>query len=274
LNALSAVGVEVITGADGVIQTGTKHQELVRCISSQCDSQFRYVSNCSFFPKLTYKPEEDLIENLPSFRRGEIVSIQLNSPLLIDGIENLITPIAEAMEENVYGSYVQIDKVYIYRTVPTQQPRSVSWVWHFDNHPREILKVMIYLTDVDEDRAPFEYLRDKKSLKAISGRPLAPLYGDSRIPAKVINRSLSNQGESCRVIGPAGTTILFDNNVIHTANLPTTGHRDVLIFQVRPALRKLRPRIDQRWTGSFQHAPFNLNPALETPIKEGPAPYV
>ena len=54
---------------------------------------------------------------------------------------------------------------------------------------------------------------------------------------------------------------LFDNNVAHRAVLARATYRDVLMFQVRPATFKTTPYVDRRWTGSFQHNDFALDPS-------------
>ena len=119
---------------------------------------------------------------------------------------------------------------------------------------------MIYLTDVDAETGPFEYGREGKTQRPIMGGPVAPLYGDSRIPEKALKDYLARGFEPYRVIGPRGTMILFDDNVLHRATVPSRGYRDVLMFQIRPSTSRRRPCVDPRWTGSFQHAPFNADP--------------
>ena len=54
--------------------------------------------------------------------------------------------------------------------------------------------------------------------------------------------------------------ILFDNNVLHKANIPSVGYRDVVVLQIRPVHFTPRGPIDRAWTGSFQHVDFNPNP--------------
>jgi hypothetical protein len=120
---------------------------------------------------------------------------------------------------------------------------------------------MIYLTDVSDQSAPFEYLRHPGSMKALAGSRLTPLYGESRLTKEDLERCVGEGFVPHHITGPKGTMILFDNNMIHRGNLAVQTHRDALILQVRPAARKHRPYVDARWTGSFQHAPFNRNPS-------------
>lgn len=123
-----------------------------------------------------------------------------------------------------------------------------------------MLKVMVYLTDVDEGAAPFEYLRARDSAQPAYGAPLAPMYGSSRVPAEEVGRYLADGFETHLVTGPRGTITVFDDNVIHRGTLAKTAHRDVLVFQVRPSTFRAQPHVNPKWTGSFNHRDVNRDP--------------
>jgi hypothetical protein len=261
------VGVrDVVFGAQGnLISLPDNYLELVERVAENVNPHFSLSKDCSFFPGLPAGPIAERTENIPAINNGEVITIQLKNPLVIDGLEELCAPIMQQLERKVYGSYAIVDKVYIYRSVISRHIPRDSWLWHYDNHPHELLKLMIYLNDVSDESAPFEYLRCAKSLKPVPGSPLAPLYGHSRISEQILRRYLSNGFESHKVTGPRGTMILFDNNMVHRANLASHKYRDVLIFQVRPSTFSAQSYIDPRWTGSFQHASFNPDPNELTP---------
>jgi glycosyltransferase involved in cell wall biosynthesis len=188
------------------------------------------------------------------------ITIELGDPFGLDGLNELCDPLLSSLEQSVYGCHTIADKVYVYRTLASRARPQKSWLWHFDNHPREVLKVMIYLTDVTDDTAPFEYIRDCVTGRPLMGSPLAPTFGTSRLPAGRIDRQLRGGFERVRVTGPRGTIILFDDNIIHRGTIAASGHRDVIVFQVRPALFKASPHIDKRWTGTFGYRQFPLDP--------------
>ena len=196
---------------------------------------------------------------------GEVIAIQCLKPFDIDGVKELCVPIMKELERKVFGSYAIVDKVYVYRSPVSRQAPRASWLWHYDNHPREVLKVMIYLTDVTGGTAPFEYLRRAGSSKALCGSPIAPFYARSRVDDRQVQRWLSRAYESHAVTGPAGTMIIFDDNIIHRGTLARDAHRDVLVLQVRPAAFRAEPYISDRWTGSFQHLDVNRDPRDVTP---------
>jgi hypothetical protein len=222
-------------------------------------------SNCRFVPPVQRRPIPEQTGAVPDVVDGRTIAIQLAEPFAIDGLHELCEPLLDELERKIYRSFVLVDKVYVYRSPISRQMPRASWIWHFDNHPREMLKVMIYLTEVTEGTAPFEYLRAAGSGRAIHGSPLAPSFGDSRVAADAVARLVAGGGESRAVTGPRGTVVVFDDNVIHRGNLAQTGHRDVLVLQVRPATFRATPRIDRRWTGSFLHANVNRDPDDLTP---------
>ena len=259
------VGVRVIAfgNKDNVIDLPNEYLQLVDRIAENVQPRLSRSADCSFFPDLPQGPVPNRTEDIPAVKNGDVIMIRLKNPLEVDGLEDLCAPIMREIERKIYGAHVLVEKVYLYRNPVSRQTRRVSWLWHFDNHPYEVLKVMIYLTDVDSRNAPFEYLG--KARKAVPGSPIAPLYGHSRISDQKIARYFARGFESHEVTGPKGTMILFDNDVIHRGNLALQTHRDVLIFQIRPIAERLVPYIDKRWTGSFQHADFSPDPEVVVP---------
>jgi glycosyltransferase involved in cell wall biosynthesis len=188
------------------------------------------------------------------------ITIELIDPFSIDGLRELCDPLLVELERSVYGSYTIADKVYVYRTMVSGAGPQKSWLWHFDNHPREMLKVMIYLSDVGDGNAPFEFIRRRSTGAPLYGSPIAPTFGTNRLSEAEIARRLESGWERCRMTGPRGTTILFDDNVVHRGTIARTGHRDVVVFQVRPVPFPVANHIDARWTGTFGHRQFHLDP--------------
>ena len=125
--------------------------------------------------------------------------------------------------------------------------------------------------DVTEDTAPFDYLRDRATGRPQLGSPIAPLHGDSRVSAEAIERRRASGADRQTVTGPKGTVIVFDDNVIHRGTLARRAHRDVVVFQIRPSLLKVEPRLDPRWCGTFAHRSFNPDPHRVAPeLRSGP----
>lgn len=260
IKSLSEIKVRILNPeGNGFVVLPDRYLNLVRQIRDDVQVRFEVSGNCLFFPKLKISSVPRCTKDISAIKNGEIISVQLKDYLGIRGLEELCSGLMGELERKVFLSHVIVDKVYIYRSLPTHQEAQVSWLWHYDNHPNEILKIMIYLSDVDEKSGPFEYLRSTKSHEAAFIHP-RPLFDNSRISPKAIKRYLLDGYDCRRVTGPRGTMILFDNNVVHRASLAKSVYRDVIVLQIRPATFCPRSYIDPQWTGSFQHVDFNPNP--------------
>lgn len=237
-----------------------EHLANVRRLAQHVDRAFERTANCRFHPQLDAATQpEEWTRDVPALRKREVLAIRLRDPFAIDGLGEVCEPLMTMIERTLYGSYLVADKVYVYRNpVSDTRPRT-SWRWHFDNHPREMLKVMVYLTDVTGDTAPFEFLRDSRTGQPWLGSPLTPLFGDSRVPQEAIDSRLRDHWTADRICGPAGTVIVFDDNIVHRATLARLAHRDVVVFQVRPALFTVARHID-RWTGTFGDRAMSASP--------------
>jgi hypothetical protein len=261
VEALSDVGVRIIRSGDrGQLQLPDNYPDLVKRVARDANARLARPENCVFVPGVALYGPSETTDALPAVKNGSVMMIQLRDPLVVDGLDELCHPVINELERKVYRSYVLTDKVYIYRSPVFCGMKSGSWLWHYDNHPAEVLKLMIYLTDVDDETGPFEYCRHQKTLKPLKCAPITPLYGDSRVREDAVREHTASGYETCRVTGPQGTMILFDDNVLHRANMPSRSYRDVVVFQFRPSISERRPCINPGWTGSFQHAPFNRHP--------------
>ena len=258
---LSNVGVHTVAtrNADGRLSTPADFGDRVRAVAEEVDCRFRSPQGSMFLPPVDRSALPDRTADMDAVKQGLIISQQLKDPLGVPGVETLCAELLPAIERQVFGCYVIVDKVYIYRNLVSRQPPQASWLWHYDNHPTEVLKLMIYLTDVTERTAPLEYLRHRESHKALNFVP-RPMLGDSRISPSRVQRYLDNGYEAHKATGPRGTTILFDDNVVHRANIAENAHRDVLVYQLRPTTFRPRARIDRCWTGSFEHVDVNPDP--------------
>jgi len=242
-----------------------QHAAAAARLARAADKALSDSARCRFVPKLRLAPVAPRTSDVAEIASRDVIAIQVRDPLGLDGLRDVSDPLLDALEQRVYGSYLIVDKVYVYRSPICERIPSASWLWHYDNHPREVLKVMIYLTEVTPGSAPFEYLHDPASNRPVMGAPLAPLHVSSRVPQAVVDRHVANGAAPTPVTGPQGTVIVFDDNVIHRGTLARTSHRDVLVLQVRPALTRAEPRIDPRWTGSFLNQDVNADPFDSVP---------
>ena len=186
--------------------------------------------------------------NISCARQTELIDL-LTWPDIYE-VQQLAHSIIPQIEELLYSSWVRVETATIYRSIPFNQiPGHSSWRWHYDSCPDEYTKLIIYLSDVSLDDAPIEFLSGPNGLvpKYFSSR-VSPEYHDSwqemfnhddrdRIPTDVIDNCISAGCTLFSLTGPRGTYALFSPNQPHRATIPVSASwRDVLVFQLRPAL--------------------------------------
>lgn len=218
-------------GVFDAISLSKKYYELINCLSKQVS---------------------DKIDKVES--KTPALLTDFDDVFSLNGIIELADEIVPQLEENLYGCHLFVDKIYCYRNHHYKK-RYSSWLWHWDNNPQEVFKIIIYLTSVDDECGPFEYISgpDKSVLMKKSTRTgydnwkKAP--NGSRINKEEVQSILDRGGSRHRVIGPPGTLTAFNNNIWHRANVPAPGKsRDIITLRVRPTIKPVFSYIDKAWT--------------------------
>lgn len=172
----------------------------------------------------------------------------------IDNLETLCRSVVDQLEEKYFKSFVKIENLHILQN-KTEVPLESSWVWHYDDCPKEFLKFAIYLNKVTDKSGPMQIVKAKESTpviesfrdhpNAIKGSP-PPVFPKSRVPSKFVDTILSSGGEISSLTGPPGTHFLFTPNIIHrgTAPSPGTEPRLAIFMFVRPSLKRIDNLID------------------------------
>lgn len=213
-------------------QMKQKVEKTVNCIYRSADGE---INKKMFYAKKLPENTEDLDE----IKQGKIGTIKLKNPSSINGVNRICDYLLPAIEKNIYGAPVTVDIVSIYRNIPSVLPEFASKLWHSDNHFEGVLKIMIYLSDVGIEQAPFTYLRHKLTGETVHISPSMPQkYPSGRIPKEVMDQYFDKGYESFFVLGTRGTTLLFDDKIIHKGNYAQTGYRDVLVLQLEPTWKK------------------------------------
>ena len=178
----------------------------------------------------------------------------------IGNIANEIVPI---LEEDLYGCNLYVDKAYMWRSLPFPK-RDISWLWHYDNNPNEIYKVMIYLTDVEDDSAPFEYVEKNGKGFVIQGTRQGPKNWSMPSDKGRVSPDKIVFHKQIRVSGKQGNIVVFNNNVVHRANSPEKGkHRDVLVIRMKPTINPVDNYFDKKHTTSYESSGVvNKNPEI------------
>ena len=107
---------------------------------------------------------------------------------------------------------------------PATDERVASQNWHVDFDDKHLLKAFVYLSDVDADAGPFEYVPGSQpGGRHHSVRPWVPM-GYGRVPDEDVARSVPPE-EIATFTGPRGTLILCNTSGLHRGGFATSGPR-------------------------------------------------
>lgn len=123
-----------------------------RFIAETAQSLARESATGETAPELSRRPGKEFV--IRRYPYGS--TLGLDDPWLGLAANRRFLDIANAY----HGFWSKIEYVDLWYTppVPAATPRRVSQNWHFDYNDRHLLKVFIYLVDVDETAGPFEFI--------------------------------------------------------------------------------------------------------------------
>lgn len=184
-------------------------------------------------------------------------------------IEYISQKIIPYIEKNIYGCYLNLTRCYIYKNLKTNpnSPLMSSWLWHWDHHIDESIKVLIYLSDTNKNDAPFEFLKHNTETKGYkmpglkfpnvkmskqSKEKYSSILNKYKF-TRILNHQLSNfkNHKPFKVLGKTGKIIIFNENIIHRANVPIENERIAIILQLKPIIHKRNKYFSKKYTKTF-----------------------
>ena len=146
----------------------------------------------------------------------------LKSPeLFLWGLNERLLDIAE----NYIGVPVWYRSVQLNRSI-VDNTENGTRLWHMDLDDNRMIKILIYLNDVDENSGPFQYI-DKKTSYG-SKKHLGYVCG--HVPDEMM-RAAANSRSCVSHLGPTGRVIFADTaNIFHRGKRPIERERFVLYF--------------------------------------------
>jgi Phytanoyl-CoA dioxygenase (PhyH) len=171
------------------------------------------------------------------------------------GRENRLLKIVE----NYLGLPVAFQGVHLRKDLPNEHQFG-TLLWHKDSEDRKMVKVIIYLNDVQEKQGPFEYipasLTSFTRLNSYRVDYLLQQSGYLGINDEQLEKIISKSDwKSCP--GPAGTVVIVDpRTALHHGTLRTEAR--LALFFVYTANPPKRPELcTQYWDDTFTKPELN-----------------
>ncbi|MDQ4096972.1 MAG: hypothetical protein M3144_03760 [Actinomycetota bacterium] len=154
-------------------------------------------------------------------------------PLVDPGSELAMLPLNDKILDIVtayLGLSPRLRAFDLWYTLPVDaaQPPILSQCWHRDYDDHRLVKMFLYLVDVDESMGPFSYVRGTHSRgEYASVLPTSPPRGSN--PPDGAVEALIPATQVLRCTGKAGTMILCDTNGFHQGGRSTSDPRLLLM---------------------------------------------
>ncbi|MGD1871861.1 MAG: 2OG-Fe(II) oxygenase [Mastigocoleus sp.] len=168
----------------------------------------------------------DIPDNLKKEGREYVVhatseQIMSHPEIFLWGLEERLLNIVE----NYLGLPVAYHGAYFRRDIANQVEHK-SRLWHIDVEDRKILKIIIYLHEINQDNGPFEYLSKDATAEAIKSLKYKHGYIQDETMQKIIS---SNNYQSC--LGAQGTVIFAaTSKIFHRGKLPKSNDRFAIFY--------------------------------------------
>jgi hypothetical protein len=164
--------------------------------------------------------QKKFMVNLVSYADG----VPASDPVLRVALDTKLLEIVAAY----LGLWPVLHSVDAWLNYPTDGPPEISQLWHRDPEDLKLVKVFIYLNDVDERCGPFTYIPKTHPFGAETVKS-ASLEKKKRIHDERMTRVFPP--DSWRIcVGGANTMILADTLGYHRGGKPIVGRRILLTF--------------------------------------------
>jgi len=125
-----------------------------------------------------------------------------------------------------FGLRARLHYVDLWCSMPVSgsRPDLGSELWHRDYEDRNLLKVFIYLSDVDEKMGPFSYIEGTHRESKHHG-----MYPDKIAQGPQVESDSECAGTIMQCTGPVGTVVFADSSGFHRGGRPSKNRRIVLV---------------------------------------------
>jgi hypothetical protein len=114
-----------------------------------------------------------------------------------------------------FGMYTRLRSYNVWHTFPTKMEARESQLWHRDREDRLILKVFVYLSDVDEGAGPFTYAPGTCLKQRRWPEPAFQVEGNDRRSTDAQMADSIPPEKWMKALGPRGTIVFADTHGYH-----------------------------------------------------------
>ena len=136
-------------------------------------------------------------------------------------LQNPILQIANAY----FGMYTRLRYYNVWHTFATQTEARESQLWHHDREDHFILKVFVYLSDVDDTAGPFTYAPGSHLKIGLKKFPESTVEGGVRRSDDSQMAEVLAEKHWIRATGPKGTIVFADTRGFHKGRLARQNDR-------------------------------------------------
>ena len=127
-----------------------------------------------------------------------------------------------------FGMYTRLRYYNVWRTFTTRTEARESQLWHYDREDYYILKLFVYLSDVDDAAGPFTYAPGTHRKAGIEGEPEYFLEGGVRRTTDEQMARFISPEKWMKCTGSKGTIVFADTRGFHKGGLAR--ERDRLMY--------------------------------------------
>lgn len=124
-----------------------------------------------------------------------------------------------------YGMYTRLRYYNVWHTLRTQSEARESQLWHYDREDHYILKVFVYLSDIDDGAGPFTYAPGSHRKGRIKTEPEYAIENGVRRTSDAQMAAVVPEERWIKCLGSKGTIIFADTRGYHKGGLARQSDR-------------------------------------------------
>src|SRR5262249_25761692 len=130
-----------------------------------------------------------------------------------------LQPEVLAIANSYFNMLTKLRSYNVWHNFPTHAPPRESQLWHRDPEDRCVLKMFVYLTDVDEGAGPLSYVPGTHSLGTVKTAAQSEIFREGRSYVHRSNDTQINEvvpkNQWITAVGPKGTVVFVDTRGYH-----------------------------------------------------------